>query len=307
MCHNGGFCRNGVKDLGVLHDKFSDVSHLNQTYDNEHFAHCVCPEGFVGLTCEHQLEICGENEHVCLHGSACIIDESGRHSCDCSKADELVGGNDKPIFAGDSCQYTGTDICIIGEEYPGRPLYFCVNGGSCSDKVSANEPDPGCVCPPGYVGDHCEELSQSVSTGFRSSDAGFIGGIAAAALFASLLFISTGVFIARRRGKSTSSVNTSSTSGNPFPKRRRRRAGYVGTSNLQPPSRNQSSLADDISSSSDPIVTGLALAPDDEPDGDGIMNDNYHDQQPYLDDPVLVAAGPTVDDDGNQLDNVDFV
>jgi hypothetical protein len=149
---------------------------------------------------------------------------------------------------------------------------------------------------------------QTSSAESRKGDAGLIVGIVIAAVFAALAIILVAAFVVHRRGNSSVFVNTGSTSGNPFPKRRRRRAGYGGTGNLQPPSRNQSSPANaSISSSSDPIATGLALAPDDEPDGDGIMNDiDYHDHQPYSDDPVLVEVNP-LDEEGNQLDNVDFV
>lgn len=49
-----------------------------------------------------------------------------------------------------------TDICTIGDEYHGRPLYFCLNGGRCNNKVTSDKPDPGCTCPDNYTGHNCE-------------------------------------------------------------------------------------------------------------------------------------------------------
>jgi len=158
-CMNGGNCAHGAKDLGSLKDIIGDVSHLNQTYANDYFAHCVCAEGWVGPTCEQKLDICGEGEHVCLHGSKCVPDTSAEseYTCDCSEADDVIGNNGKTAFAGDSCQYHGTEICTIGDPYPGQPLFFCVNGGSCNAWVSAESSDhPGCACPENYDGPHCE-------------------------------------------------------------------------------------------------------------------------------------------------------
>jgi len=303
-CMNGGICANGAKDLGLLHDKIADVSHLNQTYDEDSFAHCVCPEGWVGLTCEHRLEICGDDEHVCLHGSTCIVDENGNHACDCSQADELVGENDKPLFAGDSCQYTGTDICTIGEDYPGKPLFFCVNGGRCNAQVSGGQPDPGCSCPSGFSGPHCEESVYASASATRQNGSNVIGmsvGIAVGALVGVLMAFVVGSRVVRRGSKSAI-VSDNSSSGTPFPRRRRRRAGNAtGANNLVPPGRNRSTPFD-LSPSSDPIATGLALAPDEEPEPfeeDGIMKDKSKQQEPLSEDTVMV--------DGDHLDSVDFV
>jgi len=66
------------------------------------------------------------------------------------------GTVERPVFAGNSCQYIDMDVCTIGDEYLGRPLYFCVNGGSCNAKVTADMPDPICTCPNGYTGLSCE-------------------------------------------------------------------------------------------------------------------------------------------------------
>ncbi|KAL3920110.1 MAG: hypothetical protein SGILL_003424 [Bacillariaceae sp.] len=287
QCVNGGYCAEGAKDLGSLHDTISDVYHLNQTFDNEHFAHCVCPEGFVGLTCQHKIEVCGNEEHVCLHGSTCVEHENGQHSCDCSDADEIVGKNEKPLFAGDSCQYTGTDICTIGEGYPGEPLYFCVNGGSCNAQVTSDQPDPGCQCPDDYVGPHCETLTRVSSE--RSSSSGNAAKIAGAimAVFA-IAVVAITVAVRMTRYKSAAAVeepSSSSGTGTPFPRRRRRKAGYGG-SNMAP-GRTTSRASSPIVSSSDPMASGFALPPDDEPEGedaiDGILKEPINGEPDFVD------------------------
>jgi Notch-like protein len=299
QCMNGGFCAHGVKDLGALQDTVADVSHLNQTYDKETFQHCICPEGFVGLTCDHKIEICGKDEHVCFHGSQCVLSENGSHSCDCSQADEKFDGV-IPAFAGDSCQYTPTEICSDDEErYPGEPLSFCVNNGKCLAKVNGNEPHPGCSCPDGYSGPHCEQhILQSESRSSvapKPNTAGMVAGIAVGALAAACVVFLIAVRTFRKKNPSTTGPD--GPNGTPFPRRRRRRPGN-GSVNIA-----QSTAA---SSSSDGISTmGLALTPDDEPeseDADGIILDGPEQDE----DPVFVDV-VREDDASNKLDNVDFV
>ncbi|KAG7356933.1 EGF-like domain containing protein [Nitzschia inconspicua] len=304
-CENGGICANGVKDLGPFQNTVSDVSHLNQTFDKDHFAHCVCPEGFVGLKCQHKVEVCGNEEHVCLHGSTCVENEAGEYTCDCSLADEIIGSKDKPVFAGNSCQYTGTDICTIGDDYPGKPLYFCVNGGICNAQVTPDQPDPGCSCPDDYIGSHCEQhlKSQTSPAEVSSPNRGtvLISGTVVAAIIAVTI-----AFLFKWQRSSTENDELSSKgSGTPFPRRRRRKAGYGG-SNLASPNQNITDVASSKRMSiSDPIASGFALPPDDEPeprdDTDGIMKETTDDQ------PNLVEVGQPQDVDESSLDNVNFV
>ncbi len=130
-CLNGGECRKGAKDVSFL-DKFNlgpVTSNLNMTH-NEDFEHCVCPDGFVGHTCEIEVDTCGENEHICLYGSKCVEDGEG-HKCDCEGAyTELVK------VAGNSCQHKSTEFCTSdGKSGVGVDnLSFCVNNGTCVEK-----------------------------------------------------------------------------------------------------------------------------------------------------------------------------
>ena len=45
QCQNGGTCVEGAKDLGSMETIIKDVDHLNDTYSEEFFEHCYCPEG----------------------------------------------------------------------------------------------------------------------------------------------------------------------------------------------------------------------------------------------------------------------
>jgi len=160
-CINGGHCRNGVKNLGII-SHLSEVDGLSSTFNND-FEHCVCLDGFVGLQCEHKIEICPEGEHVCMHGSKCVKEEE-KDNCDCSLSSDYVVGT--------SCEYKsthpGTVMCNINEPFPTQPRSFCLNGGECKDIVTEHQIHPGCTCGDDWTGPHCEiskKLYSVVSTG----------------------------------------------------------------------------------------------------------------------------------------------
>lgn len=155
-CQNGGVCRKGAKDIGALAEIAHNVEHLNQT-SNMDFEHCVCPSGYAGTLCEIKVDVCGQGEHLCLHGSKCVSDGEF-HACDCSNADQ---GGDSEVFAGRSCEHKATDICTKGELEPGKPLSFCTNSGTCKKQVSPDEPHPGCDCSEEWMGPHCELRASS--------------------------------------------------------------------------------------------------------------------------------------------------
>jgi hypothetical protein len=54
------------QDNSLLEPFGADLSEYNVSHSSN-FDHCVCPEGFVGLTCEDTIEICPNGEHVCWH------------------------------------------------------------------------------------------------------------------------------------------------------------------------------------------------------------------------------------------------
>ncbi|GAX14340.1 Notch 1 [Fistulifera solaris] len=151
-CQNGGVCRHGKKDLGILGNIAGNATHLNETH-TEDYKHCVCPDGFVGLYCEEKAQLCGEGEHICLHGSSCVK-YGDEHYCDCADASSTK--SQTGLFSGASCEHPVNDVCTVKYPGPGQPLLFCVNGGSCKKLVNLGEPHPGCNCVDGFGGQHCE-------------------------------------------------------------------------------------------------------------------------------------------------------
>lgn len=120
----------------------ADLQHLNVT-QTDLFQHCVCPEGYFGIQCEHEMEVCPGGQHLCLHGSRCVDDfddafdadgntASVNHKCDCGAA---FTGNEK--YAGKFCQYSSTDICTkdADPEMSRANFAFCVNNVSYSVDV----------------------------------------------------------------------------------------------------------------------------------------------------------------------------
>lgn len=135
-CKNGGVCRHGKKELGILGKVSGNAPYLNQTH-TEDFKHCVCPDGFTGLYCEDRAELCGEGEHICLHGSSCVKygDEDYCNCADASSEKSRTG-----LFSGQSCEHPVNDVCTVEYPGPGQPLLFCVNGGSCKKFVDVGQP-----------------------------------------------------------------------------------------------------------------------------------------------------------------------
>jgi hypothetical protein len=155
VCQNNGTCAFGAKDLGVINNFIESAPHLNQTQTSTN-QHCICPKGFYGLYCEEQLNHCETGNVVCLHGANCEFDEVGEElfwSCDCSTANSSKAAN----FAGNACEHPINDICSIDTtSLDATPMSFCVNGGQCKKSVTAQEDHPGCNCPQGFSGPHCE-------------------------------------------------------------------------------------------------------------------------------------------------------
>ena len=166
----GGYCAKGVSNYRSYHNTVNDVAHLNKTYDETYFEHYIWPQGFIGLTFEHKIATCGNDEHYCLHGSTCVKDNED-YLCDCSQTDETIGDGDQPFdFAGDSCEHPANDICVYGKTLPTKPLYFCVNHGTCRTYVLEGNDDPGCDCPSDRARPHCEIRNQEAIFLSRADD-----------------------------------------------------------------------------------------------------------------------------------------
>eukprot|EP00543_Licmophora_paradoxa_P000281 CAMPEP_0202455188 /NCGR_PEP_ID=MMETSP1360-20130828/12780_1 /ASSEMBLY_ACC=CAM_ASM_000848 /TAXON_ID=515479 /ORGANISM="Licmophora paradoxa, Strain CCMP2313" /LENGTH=602 /DNA_ID=CAMNT_0049074709 /DNA_START=80 /DNA_END=1888 /DNA_ORIENTATION=+ len=160
QCSNGGQCRKGVKDMSFL-DKFGpELEQFNISHSRD-FEHCACPDGWTGLKCEHQIEVCGENEHACFHGSKCVVANGDRHTCDCDNGFDAF-----EKLAGRFCEHKATTICTRSGNaaLETENFAFCVNNGKCKDIIDENGKQyPGCECPDSFSGPHCEFLQSALS------------------------------------------------------------------------------------------------------------------------------------------------
>ena len=119
-CKNGGTCSKPGDPRGAW-------GHYMGTY-------CHCRDGFAGIECEFEAEICGMDELVCLHGTRCTPTsisngaDSGGYECLCPPQRENC--NKREI---DYCSLTGDLNVFQGNETVQIPT-FCVNGGTCRRK-----------------------------------------------------------------------------------------------------------------------------------------------------------------------------
>jgi hypothetical protein len=137
-CKHNGVCRNGSKDVSFLKKFNVDMPELHTTATNT-FEHCVCPKGYVGLQCEHMVDVCPGGDSICMNGASCIPDDSDgrlKFKCDCGSIH-----TEFDRYAGDFCELKSTDMCTLSGS-PGVGLNrdaFCVNGGHCLDHVGENQ------------------------------------------------------------------------------------------------------------------------------------------------------------------------
>jgi len=127
--------------------------------DKEPF--CKCDDGYSGILCESEIEVCPDGELTCFNGAQCqevkkVSSDAGwedetydppRYACDCSVIDS------RSPYAGIECQHPAERICSIMTKSTSS---FCVNGGICTDIVMTEDVHRGCECPSGFEGDHCE-------------------------------------------------------------------------------------------------------------------------------------------------------
>lgn len=308
VCENEGFCRKGVKDVGFLEPYTENVSHLNETH-NEDFEHCVCPEGYTGLTCDHKVEICGENEHVCFHGSKCVSND-GVHACDCRTTDSTIADR----FAGDSCEHLSTDICVDGDLLPGQTAGFCTNGGICIDYVKPGLPHPGCSCPPFWRGSHCEiYLGHGAPRGFANPEDDKNPGVV---IFLALLFVGVlggGYFMYRSMGRRQQRRNDIMTKTLAWASRYQDEKPEVNLAPRRSSSINEGYIEDvyldsvrgnesaGVSFSTRQSFTAV------ESGGPAAPIDTSADLLDDGDSPPEIYLGPPTDEDGHELHNVDIL
>ena len=160
---------------------------------------CECQYGWTGERCDENegdnlaSVTCEDGTTVCLNDSACV-DLEGVTKCDCNTANAMHTGSH---FVGPTCAHNVNGPMIGGGVSPpdgfisdpgfdpitnlphfkschaentdhGLEFAICLNGGTCTELIGANETQhPGCNCPSGYTGEHCEipeALSGSVES-----------------------------------------------------------------------------------------------------------------------------------------------
>mmetsp|Transcript_48200 Transcript_48200/g.145604 ORF Transcript_48200/g.145604 Transcript_48200/m.145604 type:complete len:634 (-) Transcript_48200:244-2145(-) len=148
-CENGGQCKFGTK----THQDVSGVADHFEWGKEVFGMHCVCPRGYAGLTCNVQVEKCGDVR--CFRGSKCIEDGDKKGHCDCTAAKS----KDNTRYAGRYCEHGSTTVCEregVVQAAPGKTngsTMFCTNGGKCNTE----EPHKGCECSgTGHEGPLCE-------------------------------------------------------------------------------------------------------------------------------------------------------
>lgn len=144
-CQNNGVCRFLTRDVKELQKKMQAGQMIQE---------CICPMGYHGMACE-----------VDEQKDPCSKDESTQE-CECAAADETSK------FSGEQCRRPFTQYCASLKESVGGHISYCTNGGKCMGDLIAAERSPwntknnylfqhaGCICPPEFEGEHCEQLNK---------------------------------------------------------------------------------------------------------------------------------------------------
>jgi len=123
---------------------------------------CQCEDGWGGILCDEVGRSCPDGTK-CYNGAQCSkrnkkYETKGvnEYYCDCQTS------YDYSSFAGQMCEAPATQVCEYGVSV--SKSAFCTNGGKCKDVVvkdssGKDATHPGCKCPDGFVGDHCEYLN----------------------------------------------------------------------------------------------------------------------------------------------------
>ena len=238
---------------------------------------------------------------MCLHGGTCASNDNP-HGCECSNADTQIGDQEQTLFAGDYCEHPSTDICTVGEPYPGQPMYFCVNHGVCKDKVDADGAHPGCDCPADWEGHDC-------SIRRRHESMVLLNGRVVVFMVAAAVFMVGGLLVVAFCIRVDQDEKDQSTQCMPF--RRRRRRSYlnlddkVNIAALKGSDSGVVPYSDVPPSNRDPMI---GLVPPTEDGGDSSSSSesqSYGDDDDGDDEPIVHI--PERDEDNWELSEVKIV
>ena len=330
-CFHGGACINAT--VNGAQENFCDCSTAGSN-----------GEKYAGALCQYKATAnCSDGILFCVNGGQCR--PNPKNGCACPSGYRgfqceisLYQGQDPEdnIVAGNATENNptnfdaATDVCTLGDPRPGLPFYFCLNNGICVDKVTADMPPPGCNCTTGWSGNHCEIRTGSSSSSSPPSSTSSSSSAAASTtpppstrtgrqkLFIVLgaLLLVLAIFVCIRCIRRNPEEDSDASRNCMYFRRRRHRQNRYRDDeqvNLAPRAPQDSFVMgnSELSSSTQPMIAGLTLAPDDEP---GLFRDDptsghYHDEfSPYEpDDEPRIFIGPPRDEDGHELHNVDII
>jgi hypothetical protein len=143
-CHNNGHCHLGIQNPDQSGTPFSG--------DTSHYMRCVCPPGFEGHRCEIQT---GSVNEPIENGDTFGQEDQGENGDTTSEEGTGTNAVEEQLHLGSK---QDSILCTTSPPGPGQPFSFCVNGGTCMEKVEPGEEHPGCKCPENqFTGPHCEQ------------------------------------------------------------------------------------------------------------------------------------------------------
>jgi len=196
QCQNGGECSYGSKACENLNSIRGNLIQDLKPSKHINGMHCICPQGFGGDYCHHDVEVCG-NSHACLNGGVCVGKGSDVH-CDCS----VNSKNSLTTYAGHSCEFGATSFCSENGE-----SWSCYNSGECRQEGSKTNK---CVCEETFLGEFCENfLKASTKQGDKKdSNLGkIIFGVTTSIVLIALIISGVIKFLRYKRNTDDTGVN----------------------------------------------------------------------------------------------------